>query len=300
MRGTRNPRPEPGQEYPGTHSLGDAMSEPDDFAAIAHKLDDLVAHPLADLFPMLGDEELNELADSIKREGLLERIVVFGELILDGRNRYAAMRIAGIAYDREHFAFFSGSEAEAIAFVESKNITRRHLTLGQRSMAAHDFLEMRGGKGAARARRGKAADGEGRQAALEEAAENFGTSPENIYHARRVSEHKNLRKMVEDGELALSLANTAVTNLDKRQLGQIKSPETLKSLLKKKGVVGSQHSAFSPRRLAQQLTAVLDAMGQRDPTDLKGYQVEIDTALQQLITIAEKVSSAKIDEAQVA
>jgi ParB-like chromosome segregation protein Spo0J len=47
------------------------------------------------LFPMLADDELEELAADIK--GLLQRIVLDAEgRVLDGRNRLAACEIAGV------------------------------------------------------------------------------------------------------------------------------------------------------------------------------------------------------------
>jgi len=55
------------------------------------------AHPVADLFPMMTDVELDELAADIKECGQQIPILVdpSGE-ILDGRNRYEACRRAGV------------------------------------------------------------------------------------------------------------------------------------------------------------------------------------------------------------
>lgn len=49
-------------------------------------------HELADLFPMLCEEELSELADQIERDGFdtTHPIVIFEGKILDGRNRWRA------------------------------------------------------------------------------------------------------------------------------------------------------------------------------------------------------------------
>jgi ParB-like chromosome segregation protein Spo0J len=85
-------------------------------------------HPAADLFPMLGNEELSVVANDIKRRGLLEPISRDkAGLILDGRNRLAACHKAG-AQPR----FVEVVVDDPAAFVISRNIFRRHLTPAQK------------------------------------------------------------------------------------------------------------------------------------------------------------------------
>jgi ParB-like chromosome segregation protein Spo0J len=55
-------------------------------------------HPTADVLPMMSDEELAELGEDIKSNGLKEPITFDREgVLLDGRNRLEAMERAGIA-----------------------------------------------------------------------------------------------------------------------------------------------------------------------------------------------------------
>lgn len=90
----------------------------------------LKVHPVADLFPMLADDELKELAEDIKARGLLQPIVLDAEgRVLDGRNRLAACELAGI---EPTFATFDGDDPDGYAL--SVNIARRHLTKGQQAM----------------------------------------------------------------------------------------------------------------------------------------------------------------------
>jgi ParB-like chromosome segregation protein Spo0J len=92
-------------------------------------------HPLADIFPMLDDDELADLAADIKENGLLHPIVrtVDGETLVDGRNRLKACYLAEVD---PVFEDRIASEDEAKALIFSGNITRRHLTKSQQAMAA--------------------------------------------------------------------------------------------------------------------------------------------------------------------
>ena len=55
------------------------------------------AHPAAELFPLMDKAELKELAADIKKNGLIAGIVRDKDgVILDGRNRLAACRVAGV------------------------------------------------------------------------------------------------------------------------------------------------------------------------------------------------------------
>lgn len=89
-------------------------------------------HPVADLFPMLGDEELQELAADIRERGLLQPIVLDTDgRILDGRNRYSACQLAGV---EPQFVTYDGDDPSGYAL--AVNINRRHLTQGQKAMIA--------------------------------------------------------------------------------------------------------------------------------------------------------------------
>lgn len=89
-------------------------------------------HPVADLFPMLPDDELKDLAHDIAERGLLQPIVLDAEgRILDGRNRYAACELANV---EPSFETYDGDDPDGYAL--AVNIARRHLTKGQIAMVA--------------------------------------------------------------------------------------------------------------------------------------------------------------------
>src|SRR5580698_4551594 len=97
-------------------------------------------HPFAALFPELPLEELMQLASDIKERGQLEPIILYKGLILDGRNRYSACQIAGVKPRTEEFNA-KATKRSPEQFVLSRNLRRRHLSVGQRAAIALDWSE---------------------------------------------------------------------------------------------------------------------------------------------------------------
>jgi ParB-like chromosome segregation protein Spo0J len=95
----------------------------------------LPAHPVANLFPMMGEVELAELADSIKQYGLANPIVVDREwqLVIDGRNRQRACEIAEV---EPVYTTIDESITDLTAWVVMQNVKRRNLTAGHRAVGA--------------------------------------------------------------------------------------------------------------------------------------------------------------------
>ena len=87
-------------------------------------------HPLANRFPLIEGAEFDALVENIKVHGLKEPITIYQEKILDGRNRELACIKAGV---KGHYTPFQGTDADAAAFVFSKNFHRRHLNAEQRT-----------------------------------------------------------------------------------------------------------------------------------------------------------------------
>ena len=73
-----------------------APTEAEQLAAPAAAPTDVPVHPAAALFPMQTRGEIEELAADIKAHGQREPCVFVGDLLLDGRNRYRAARLAEV------------------------------------------------------------------------------------------------------------------------------------------------------------------------------------------------------------
>ena len=86
-----------------------------------------VAHPLAELFPMISNDELQELAEDIRKNGMIEPITLCQGKVLDGRNRLAAGKLIGFPFRRINFRELL-CHLDPQAYVISSNIKRRHLT----------------------------------------------------------------------------------------------------------------------------------------------------------------------------
>jgi ParB-like chromosome segregation protein Spo0J len=86
-------------------------------------------HPAAEAYRLLAADELQELADDIRANGLLFPIVLDAAgAIVDGRNRFAACQLAGV---EPTYTVYAGDPA---AYVVSVNGHRRQLTQGQKAM----------------------------------------------------------------------------------------------------------------------------------------------------------------------
>jgi N6-adenosine-specific RNA methylase IME4 len=107
---------------------------------------ELLFHPLANLFPLMEGAGLDELTTDIRSNGQREEIVTLNGTILDGRNRYRACLAVGISPQFREFGRLSGDGDNPLAFIISKNLSRRHLNESQRAMVAARLTTMRQGE----------------------------------------------------------------------------------------------------------------------------------------------------------
>jgi hypothetical protein len=102
---------------------------------------DLRSHPVADVFPLMGEADLAALADDIRKNGQRDAIVLLNGSILDGRNRWLAAQKLGHTPITEEW----DGIGTPLDFVVSKNLHRRHLNLSQRAMIACQIATAEGG-----------------------------------------------------------------------------------------------------------------------------------------------------------
>jgi ParB-like chromosome segregation protein Spo0J len=102
--------------------------------------DSYIAHPLANMFPMIEGNAFEELKRDISAQGILEPIRLYQGMILDGRNRYAAAKAWGHDFSVDDFVQWEGTLAEAEAWVISTNLHRRHLSAKQKQEMVRDRI----------------------------------------------------------------------------------------------------------------------------------------------------------------
>lgn len=176
-------------------------------------------HPAAELFPMMGAEALQALADDIKAHGQREPVILFDDAVLDGRNRLLACEMAGV--EPRVVTMESDEIGSPTTFVLSLNLLRRHLDESQRAMVGARAKPLFEAEAAARSRvnlRVGSAVPEcanlhtrdvpvtGRVAAL--AAAQVSVSPRSVEHAAKVLAHgaPALVAAVDRGDVAVSTA----------------------------------------------------------------------------------------------
>lgn len=95
-------------------------------------------HPFSAIFPMLEGVAFRDLVEDIRKNGLHYPISLFEGQILDGRNRYRACKAAQVAAQ-----FRSVTPGDALKFVASANLHRRHLDADQRAWVAAQIVRIR-------------------------------------------------------------------------------------------------------------------------------------------------------------
>lgn len=90
----------------------------------------LEQHPLSAAFPAMPANELGALALDIQTHGQREPAVMLDGMVLDGWHRYLACQQVGAEFRSVPF-----DGADPVAFVLSRNLHRRHLTVAQRVTA---------------------------------------------------------------------------------------------------------------------------------------------------------------------
>lgn len=96
-------------------------------------------HEFAACFPLIAGEELEELSEDIRTNGLNNPIVLFQGKVLDGRNRSTACVMAGVEPKTREF---EGTEEDALRFVMSENLHRRHLTQSDKAIAGEKMKSL--------------------------------------------------------------------------------------------------------------------------------------------------------------
>ena len=156
------------------------------------------AHPAADLFPWLDEDELQQLADDIKANGQKQKVVRHRGRVVDGRNRELACLVAGVRVEYADLPADT-SEEKILAGVISANLKRRHLATSQRAMVAAELATLSVGR--------PNSANLPNSLSQSEAASQLNVSTRSVTAAAKVKdEAPELVEPVKDGKLSVSAA----------------------------------------------------------------------------------------------
>jgi N6-adenosine-specific RNA methylase IME4 len=187
-------------------------------------------HPLANIFPLMEGAAFDALVADIKANGVRDPIVMYEDVLLDGRNRWRAAEAAGITITGKDVRQFDPEkDGDPLAWVISKNLQRRHLDESQRAMAAAKIATLRDGQRQV----GKFAH----VATQAEAATLLNVSERSVKSAAVVRDRgtPELQHAVEAGQIAVHLAAraTKLTKPQQRKIAEKAATGRVTALLRK-------------------------------------------------------------------
>ncbi len=216
------------------------------------KQDELPFHPLANIFPLLGAEEIGVLSKDIAENGLQFPITLYEGKILDGRNRQTACVMANVT---PQYVEFEGEDA--VRFVISTNLHRRHLNESQRAMIAAKLANMpphRPDHKSANLRTSQT-----------EAAALLNTSRRAVQHAKKVETEAipEVVNAVEFGTLSVSVAaDLADASPDKQR--EVIAKDDKKAILAASKEI---RRAMAEQRRAKRTEQIAEAVRHNQPLD---------------------------------
>jgi hypothetical protein len=242
--------------------------------------DTLPVHPVAALFPLMDGADFDALVEDVRANGLLQPIWLHREgSILDGRNRYAACRMAGV---EAQFKTWTGPDEGLVQFVTSMNLHRRHLSAERRAFIAAELASLT--HGGDRKSEIKLPSGQLDRPLVSrsEAASVMRVEPRALDRARAVVKHApELKEKVLSGEMSLSAAARTASEKQaqadtKRDESRAAAVERGKADMKKKREADRLRTIEGARRkLAGWLVAYGDAPEVKDATALVRQAVAV-------------------------
>jgi hypothetical protein len=204
----------------------------------------MLAHPAADIWPLMAEAELLALAADLRERGQVLPIIRVGGKILDGRNRYLACQRIGI---KPWVEDIECDDPAALAW--SLNDHRRHLNEGVRAMAAARRANMQRGDN-----QWVSPEGGTSQA---EAAQLFGVNIRTVQRAKSVLAHGNtvIIDAVSTGKIQLTTAAAVVKKINQGDAFPINS---LTDLHKAARQLWVEHQTAKSRNAFEILKIVTD------------------------------------------
>lgn len=203
-------------------------------------------HPLANIFPLIEGQPFDDLVADVKKNGVREPIWMYQHQILDGRNRYRAAKQAGRDVE---IRSYEGDDA--VSFVISLNLHRRHLNESQRAAVAAKLANLSNGQKASSANLQSTAVSQA------DAAKLLNVSTRTVAAAAKVIHEgdESLVKAVERGDVAVSSA-AKVAQLPKEEQREIVEQGRAKEVAKAARQVGKPKTGPKAEAIREELKEV--------------------------------------------
>jgi ParB-like chromosome segregation protein Spo0J len=232
-------------------------------------------HEIADSWPMLPRAALEAMAEDISENGQWEPIELYQGEVLDGRNRQAACKLAGV---KPLFLDVTGDLAACnlIRYVTSKNGLRRHLTATEIAMSV---AKMNKTKYAHMYSQSPANGGHGvsketpHHPTVGELAKEAGVSKTSVNRATKVlkSAAPEVKEALDEGKVSLTKAASIASLPPKEQKKEVAKPKQGKVVkspgaLKKEArghwgnVVRALHDLGLKEKLTPEVRAITEAL----------------------------------------
>src|SRR6516225_7007017 len=187
---------------------GGAMTTPAPTNPDLKKVPTLDLHAFCEIIPPCTEAQFKELKEDIRKNGLQVPIKTFETKILDGRNRYnvcVELENEGHPVEFKREVFFGGAK-EALAYVISANVKRRHLSASQRALIVVRLVSSKLG--------GDRSVKLPTEITQESAAKLAGVSVKMVGDAAKVLKRPDLAEKVLSGELAVAKAAKQVRDAE--------------------------------------------------------------------------------------
>jgi len=149
---------------------------------------DFKIHPAAELFPMLPERQLDEMAQDICSNGQRMPVMVWRNQVIDGRNRLKACELIGADPWVQKCDKDFATDDDVIRYIFSINLLRRHLSSSERAALAVELLPMLKTGARERQTRGVSQKIDEASRATQEAAEITGTNRQYVHDAAKLKE----------------------------------------------------------------------------------------------------------------
>lgn len=233
-------------------------------------------HDYANLFPMLDATGQDALRADIQLHGVREPVILFCDRILDGRNRYMAARDLGMDFP---VVDFDGTDAEALSYVLSTNLHRRHLTESQRAAVAAKLANMTHG-GDRKSDQAANLQDDRAPVTQAQAADMLNVSERSVATAKKVIEQgaPELVAAVESGAVSVSAAaSVAELPADEQAAVVAAGPKAVKDKAKK--VKADKKADPEAATIDSEVAKVMRELAKMTAEGVAGLVIEVRAAL---------------------